>query len=265
MIVKRKYLTGISPDDYIHPAEKKVRINSAEIISKGLDVLNDLSVSLVRRITLGKHIHVTDKTAPVLYNIVKDVCRVLDYPHIPQVYICHQAAQTRFCAGTDQNQITLSDYILEQYDYDMLYFAIGNLISMFKSGHVKFVTVCSMMPPLPISKAFELPFYTYLRAADLSSDRGGLLACQSFPAAAKCILWDAGIPVSEMQKMNEDEIIRVSEACISAADTYSPDWLECVAVGWEKLNMTSTPYAYRLKELLAWYRSGYAELLQHWE
>lgn len=265
MVENRKYLTGISSNDYIHPTEKKIRINSSENISKGLDALNDLSVSLVRRITLGKHIHVTDETAPVLYNIVKDVCEVLDYAPVPQVYICHQAAQTMFCAGTDQNQITLSDYILEQYDYDMLYFAIGNLISMFKSGHVKLVTVCSMMPPTPVGKAFELLLNTYLRAADLSSDRGGLLACQSFPAAARCILWDAGIPISDTQKMNEDEIIKISEAYINATDTYSPGWLEHIAMGWENLNMTSTPYAYRLKELLTWYRSGYTELLQHWK
>lgn len=263
--MKRKYLTGISPDDYTHPIEKKMKINNSVIISKGLDALNDLSVSLVRRITLGKHIHVTEEISPTLYNIVKDVCRILDYPHIPQVYICHQAAQTLFCAGTDQNQITISDYILEQNDYDVLYFAIGNLISMFKSGHVKLVTVCSMMPPIPIAKAFELPLNTYLRAADLSSDRGGLLACQSFPVAARFILWEAGIPISETQKMNEDEIIKVSESYISAIDTYSPDWLEYVAIGWEKLNMNLTPHAYRLKELLAWYQSGYKELLNRWK
>lgn len=265
MSKEKQYLAGISTGDYIHPAEQRMKLDvDSGLISKGLDVLNDLSVSLIRRITLGRHIAVNSVTAPDIDSIVKDVCRILDYPDVPRVYICHQAAQTLFCAGTDQSQITLSDYLLEQYDADMLYFAFGNLISMFKSGHVKLVTVCSMMVTTPATAVFEMPLQAYLRAADLSSDRGGLLACQDFSAAVRCILWDAGIPVSETKTLEEAAMIHLAEAYIQSVEYYSSDWLEQISTGWKKLTMESMPHAYRLKELLDWYHDGYAKLMSQW-
>lgn len=256
-------LKGVSSEDYIHPLEQKMRLTSdMKLVSKGLDVLNDLSVSLIRRITLGKHIEVNRTTAPDLDALVRDVCDILDYPQVPRVYICHQAAQTLFCAGSEHVQITFSDYIWEQFDMDMLYFAFGNIISMLKAGHVRLATICSMMIPSTAAAVLEMPLRAYLRAADMSSDRGGLLACQNFSAAAKCILWDAGIPLSEMK--NDGDIIRLSRAYINAVDYLEPDWLTQLSSTWKKLNMDSMPHAYRLRELLEWYENGYPALIARW-
>jgi len=262
---KRIPLPGLKASDYIHPQEAKMKIgDSGSLVSKGLDILNDINVSLVKRITLGRHIEVTEKTAPELYNIVQDVCRILDYAEVPRVYVCHQAAQTLCCAGTDRMQITVADYIVEQFDEDMLYFAFGNLISMFKGGHVKLVTVCSMMMTTPKTLVFELPIKAYLRAADLSSDRGGLLACQNFSAAAKFILWNAGIPLSEMEGKSEKEMISLSEAYIAAVERISPDMFTMVATDWRKYNMDSMPPAYQMRELLDWYQTSYGKLISRW-
>lgn len=265
MVESKHYLVGISAEDYIHPREKAMKLNQdVGLISKGLDALNDLSVAMARRITLGRHIAVNAQTAPVVDLAIRDVCRILDYPVVPRVYICHQASQTLTCTGTDQQQITLSDYILDQYDVDMLYFSFGNLISMFKAGHVKLVTICSFMPEVPAAIAFEVPLLAYLRAADLSSDRGGLLACQNFSAAARCILWDAGIPVTETRDLSEMEIIRTCEEYIKSVEFYAPNWMSELSVKAGNLTMMSMPHVYRLKELLSWYKDGYTELVSRY-
>lgn len=262
----KKQLTGLQVRDYMHPQEKKLRLDSDfDLVSKGLDLLNDLNVSVVQRITLGRHIEVTPDTAPRIHKIVADVCRILDFPCAPRVFICHQAAQTLFCAGTDKMQITVSDYIIDHFDDDMLYFAFGNLISMFKAGHVKLVTVCSLMVSSPETLVFELPLNAYLRAADLSSDRGGLLACQSISAAAKVILWNAGIPMEEMRSKNEAEIIALARAYIDAVESTSPEWLTMGAAAWKEWNMESMPEAYKLKTLLEWYTTEYKQLLSGWD
>lgn len=257
-------LTGLCSADYTHPEEKKMQSDADfALVTRGLNVLNDINVSVLKQMTLGKHIEVTDETAPRVRRILNDVCNILDYPNVPRLYICHQAAQTLFCAGTDRMQITVSDYVIDHFDDDMLYFAFGNLISMFKAGHVKLVTICSLMVS-PGTLIFELPLNAYLRVADLSSDCGGLLACQSFAAAARVILWNAGIPIEEMATKSEEEMIELTEAFIEAVEQTSPEWLTMGAAAWKKLNMESMPEAYKLKTLLEWYRSDYTQLISRW-
>lgn len=266
MFRKRIMLTGLKTNDYISPEESSMRLSGdMALVTKGLDLLNDLCVSLIRRLTLGRHIEITQETAPELHLIIKDICAILDYQPIPKVYVCHQPAQELFCAGTDCNQITFSDYLLEKFDEDMLYFAFGELIAMFKGGHTRLSTVCYLIPPIPEAAPLRLPLLAYLRAADLSSDRGGLLACQNFAAAAKCILWDAGIPMSEMSGKNEAEIIQLAQDYIDSVKAVSPELLGEIATSWKKWNMESMPHVYRLEKLLAWYYDGYDDIIAKWK
>ena len=263
---ERIKLIGLKSDDYIAPEESKMLLSGdMALVTKGLDLLNDLCVSLIQRITLGRHIEITRETAPDLYRIIENVCAILDYQPIPKVYVCHQPAQELFCAGTDHNQITFSDYLLEKFDEDMLYFAFGELIAMFKGGHTRLSTVCYLIPPMPEALPLKLPLLAYLRAADLSSDRGGLLACQSFSAAARCILWDAGIPMSEMSEKNEEEMIQLVQDYIASVNAVSPELLGEIATSWKKWNMESMPHVYRLKQLLKWYQDGYYDVLAKWK
>lgn len=261
-MMKKIMLAGLRESEYIHPDEAALRgRGEKELLEAGLDKLNDFSVALMRRMTLGRYTEVTEKTAPELMKIVKDVCCILDYPKVPRLYICHQAAQTIFCAGTDNIMLVVSDYIVEYFNQDMLYYVFGNAVSMFKSGHVRLVTAYAMMPGTIMAKPVELALKHYLRAADMTSDRGGLLACQSFTAAAKCILWDAGLPLGEIQILDEKETIQLSERYIGASLEASPGLLADIMSCLKRYDMESMPCAYRLKELLAWYRSGYQEIM----
>lgn len=263
---ERIILNGLKVDDYISPEESKMLLSGdMPLVTKGLDMLNDVCVSLVQRLTLGRHIEITKETAPDLYHIIEDVCTIMDYTPVPKVYVCHQPAQELFCAGTDHNQITFSDYLLEKFDSDMLYFAFGELIAMFKGGHTRLSTVCYLIPPIPEALPLKLPLLAYLRAADLSSDRGGLLACQSFAAAARCILWDAGIPMSEMSGKSEDEMIQLVRDYIASVKAVSPELLGEIATSWKKWNMESMPHVYRLEQLLKWYQDGYHEVVAKWK
>lgn len=263
---ERIILNGLKVDDYISPEESKMLLSGdMPLVTKGLDMLNDVCVSLVQRLTLGRHIEITKETAPDLYHIIEDVCTIMDYTPVPKVYVCHQPAQELFCAGTDHNLITFSDYLLEKFDSDMLYFAFGELIAMFKGGHTRLSTVCYLIPPIPEALPLKLPLLAYLRAADLSSDRGGLLACQSFAAAARCILWDAGIPMSEMSGKSEDEMIQLVRDYIASVKAVSPELLGEIATSWKKWNMESMPHVYRLEQLLKWYQDGYHEVVAKWK
>lgn len=259
--MKRVVLSNIRVSDYIHPMEKRMHIGENTIVGKGIDALSDINLAFVKRITLGCSIEVTSDNFPRLITVLEDVCRILGYSNIPRVYITHAASQSFYAFGANKAAILLSDYIADQFTEDMLYFSFGNLISMIKAGHIRLATVCSMMVSTPQTELFKLPLQAMMRAADLTSDRGGLLAAQNFGGAARCILWEAGIPISDMMK-NEQEMIRLAEEYVRASEWMSEEWLTGIAKGWTKLNMQIMPPAYRMRELLSWYKEGnYCDLL----
>lgn len=259
----KKILHGLSQAEYIHNDELTMRHGTeSNIISIGLDKINDISVALMRKMTLGRYIEVNKKSAPELTKLVKHICDILDYPNIPKIYICHQAAQTIFCAGTGDMVIVISDYILENFDTDMLYFTIGNTISMFKSGHVSMVTAYAIMPETLITIPVSLGIRKYLRAADMTSDRGGLLACQNISAALKCILWEAGIPLNEMRFLDEDETIKLAYAYIDGIENISLDSVTSLATHIKEYTMDFKPHPYRIKQLLKWYEGDYQDLIR---
>lgn len=250
-----------SLDDFLHPLEKKQWELDSNTINKGLDALSDFSVAILKRLILGINVELTPETSPRAFSILLDVCKMLDYPTVPKLYICHHASQSLYCAGSDTAMIVLSDYILERFDDEMLYYAFGNMVSMLKAGHVRLVTVCNMMPPRPEAKIFELVLFRFLRAADLSSDRAGLLVSRSISAAIRCILWDAGIPFTDMQKLTEIETIKLAENFIRESELVSGGYLASFAGEWQRINMESMPNAVKLKELLQWYRNEYSDIL----
>lgn len=260
--MRKRILQGLSKEDYIHDDERSMRNDYLDKILVGLDTINDLSVALMRKVTLGCYIEVTNKTAPDLFNIISNVCDILCFHPIPKVYICHEPSQANMCAGTGEMVMILSDFILEHFDTDMLYFTIGNTISMFKSGHVKIVTAYSILPETIVTAPIELLMKKYLRAADMTSDRGGLLACQNIAAALKCILWEAGISLNEIRFLDEDETISLAKAYLQGIAYFSMESLSILATNLSEKNMDLKPHPYRITELLNWYESGYSEIIQ---
>ena len=262
-IMVRKKFIDLTENDYIHPDESAMRIDGVyETIQKGLDMFGDISVSLMRRMTLGRYVKVDEKTAPDLIRAVKEVCDILDYPIIPSVYLCHQAIQTYFCAGKEKMIIVLSDYMVENLDEDMLFFTLGNIISMFKSGHVGLATAYAIVPKRTVTAPFLLAIYQYMRVADLTSDRCGLLASQSISATLKHIMWEAGIPLNELRFLDEEETISLAKAYIEAKENVALDALSALTTEANEFLMDSMPHPNRIKAILEWYDTGYKELMR---
>ena len=179
--------TGLRSDDYIHPKDHafvRGTEESSSLVSKGLALLSASSVALMRRIVEGRYVEVTEPADPWLNGILKNTCRILDVSYAPRLFVTHERSTSASVGGDgpDSAQILMPDYILREYDEDMLYYVLGNAVAMLKGGHVLLATVCQVMVDTPLTRPFQMALEACLRAADLSSDRGGLLACQSYPA-----------------------------------------------------------------------------------
>lgn len=261
-------LNGLKLADYIHPAEEKIRhshLESCSLVKKGLDVLNDASVQLLRQITEGKWVEVTRQTAPQMFKIVEDVCRVLDYTCVPRLFIRHERSMRVIVGGTGYMQMLIPDYLVNEFDLGMQYYMVGNAISMFKSDHVQLATICSVICENAALEPVRLALQAYLRAADLTSDRGGLLACQDFSAASRCLLVEAGLPLTEMRNLSAEDTMHLVRRCIEETNIQSTDMSVEAAAFWKRVNRADTPAVERLQELLAWHDDGYSELLRHWD
>ena len=264
MVEKKFVLKGLRHEDYIHPEEKFFNDKNPgnfSLIKQGMDFLNDVSIKFVRQITEGKWVEINRKTAFDVLDVVYDVCKILDYQNMPRLFVRHEHSMNIIVGGTDYSQILIPDYILNEFDLQMQYFVIGNAITMFKSEHVQLATVCSVMCGGVITTPVRLALQAYLRAADLSSDRGGLLSCQDFSAAARCILAESGLPLSEMRFLDDNEILALVENYLQEMSYGSFDNLLNTAAYLQKVTGNQAPPSIRLKELLKWYRNGYEDTL----
>lgn len=260
---EKRILKHLSVSDYIHPAERdyKIRPDQSIMLGKVMDSLSDVSMKLCQQFILGKYVEVTPNSLPSLYDALRDVCRILSFDGSPRLFITRDYQPTCIQLGVSDTYILVPDLIVERGDLDMLYFLLGNAVGMFKGGHLRLVTLNAMLNYIPEALPFKLVLQGKQRAADLSSDRAGLLSCQNFPAAARAILWDMGMPPEELMSMSDDEILFLSEDYAQQLKNVRQDIVEEMASAWEKWSGTSSPGFVRLQELYAWYRDGYKQLL----
>ena len=71
----------------------------------------------------------------------------------------------------------------------MLYYLFGNAMTMIKAGHVEITTLTSYMTDNIWLAAPQLAVKSYLHKADVTSDRGGLLACSHSGRRPAATFW----------------------------------------------------------------------------
>lgn len=261
--MNRITLNGLKVEDYIHPEEKffaDKNPTNFPLLREGLNFVNDLSVRLVRQITEGKWVELRRQIAPEVFDVAEEACRLLDYPSLPRLFVRRDRYMKITVGGTDYSQMLIPDFILNEFDRQMHLFVFGNAIGMFKGGHVQLATISSVFCDGMLTAPVALVMQAYLRAADLSSDRAGLLCCQDFSAAARCILAETGMPLSELRFWNDDETLRIVESYLEHAEAGSFDMLTENTKFIRRSTSETSPFAVRLRELLTWYRGGYEEI-----
>lgn len=203
--MKRKILRGLQVSEFIHLDElrNKRRALNNSAVQNALAQAEQWCQMAVDPLTQGTFVQIHESNSPVLNQISREVCKILDVEKIPDIYICHLMNVSIFPIGTDSGEsyLIVPDYILRYNDEDMLYYNFGNAVTMIKADHVGLSTLASYMPGGSIFVDVpKLLFTAYLHSADSTSDRGGLLACQSLAAAARCQFFDLGIPPSQSKK-----------------------------------------------------------------
>lgn len=266
-MTERKQLRNLKVSDFIHSRELELQsgvINSPEV-QKLINMVSDVNLKINKTRIQGTYVQLYPQTAPKVFAVLEDVCRILGHEQVPELYLCKMMSQIIQPCTAETDYIIISDYVLEQYDEDMLYFAFGNAVTMILAGHVKMTTAaaymgCNIWTVLPQAK-----FKEYLHATDATSDRGGLLACQSFAAAARCHLMELGMPpaVSRRCFTTDEEAAAFVDRYLDDVAIQNGTSRGFAAVGEWWLNMVSFEGAgnVMLEDLYQWYRKDYHRLL----
>lgn len=264
----RVYFPGLKVEEFIHPDEMNFRNELTKskgyhmVVSKVSDVV--AAYQFTNR--LGVYTKLSRTTAPELYEILEDVIKILDVECSPDIYMIHSYTQILLPCGTEEPYLVISDYIAAEADTDMLYYLFGNAVAMIKADHVEITNITSYMPNNLWLTLPQISIKRYLHVADATSDRGGLLACQSFSAAARCHFLELGLPMNEVKRMFQDDDETAEYVAqylknvqiINAEDST----LTVLAEKWINLNYIEAPANRMLYELHQWYNDGYRRILK---
>jgi Zn-dependent protease with chaperone function len=171
------------------------------------DVLKTLNALFNERaerlVAVASHIRVGPQQFPVIDRIRNESAEILDLPAVPKLYVARNPVAQASTRGIDEPFIVLTTGLVEALDNEALRFVIGHEMGHVLSGHAVLLTLLDRLLSLQRSvawvplgviglRAVIAALYEWLRKAELSCDRAGLLVSQDPGAALRCHMYLAG-------------------------------------------------------------------------
>lgn len=135
-----------------------------------------------------------------LYNIMRESCEVLDMPE-PELYVSSWPFPNAYTGGVERPYITIHSSAIDNLTDEELYHLLGHELGHIKAKHVLYMSVANVLYPLleligrrtlglgdVASVALYLAYYEWLRQAEFTADRAGLLVSQSLDTSLDSLL-----------------------------------------------------------------------------
>lgn len=255
-------LTGIKVEEFAHPQEKAAlkALKKIKHLERLLNWIANVNTQIALKTEiLGNYFGITPKDMPWLYDMVGDVCRVLDYDCLPRIYM-HRSEEFRVKVMAGQEPLLLfPDFIIREFDEGMLRFETGRAVTALKARtrQLKMAAMAVNMASgaMPFAGEAVVPALAgWSRKAALTEDRGGLLACQDMNGAMKALMSMAGLPVKDLDGVSPTKYIKIYE--LSGKISGASQYLNTLVRMEPWLND-------RIVELYGWERSGeYDDILE---
>ena len=146
-------------------------------------------------------VDVTQKSMPVIYKQVNDVCRILGMKDIPRCSIDWLYNISSFSVGEKNRRIVLQSGSVDLLTTEELNFLIGHEIGHMLCGHKTYHMLMEAIYRPAVShdlrawmSLIKLPLLKWYRISDFSADRVGLLCCQDINVALSAMIKMAGLP-----------------------------------------------------------------------
>ena len=270
-------LTGLVATSYQHPADRATLQTLASI--PGVGAVVGKTVDLAKRqselFLLANQEFVAPFSHPRLYRLVWLAAQILDLDKLPTVYIDSSLLGINaYTTGTQENAyIALSKEAAFLLDDREFLYLIGHELGHIQCDHVRYhaaadaiIDASAAVPMLgSLVSAIQKPLVrpalsAWLRRAELSADRAGLLCCQNREAALRVLIKISGRPWNDYRQIYTrgfvDQTTRFLEERSKSA-------LDAVFETFNRLYATHPYLIYRASELLLWMQN--AEYEEHVE
>ncbi|MBE8990051.1 M48 family metallopeptidase [Nostoc sp. LEGE 12450] len=277
-------IEGLNPREYEHPLDR----NALNVLEKtaGLDLLVrkffDLGVEKFLRLEfVGSNLKVTPSSFPEIYEILEEACEILNLKTTPEIYVRPDDYFRKLevstnnleglTVGVEKPLVVISNVCIESFSRSELLFILGCQIGRLKSQHVLYEnigwlfpilssTISDVMASIPgvgaISSTFTAGLYLalvhWLRMADYTADRAGLLACQDVNSAMTAMAKIAGLPQKFFDSFSLDDFVTQAREFEGFADTTYNKILKVLSLSLRDQAFTIA----RANELLQWIDSG---------
>lgn len=277
-------IEGLNPREYEHPLDR----NALDALERtlGLDLLvrkfSELGVEKFLRLEfIGSNLKVTPSSLPDIYGILEEACEILNLKTTPEIYVRPDDYFRKLEVSTNNLQgltvgvekplVVISTECIESFSRSELLFVLGCEVGRLKSQHVLYEniawlfpllssTISGVMASIPglgaITSTFTVGVYLaliqWLRMADYTADRAGLLACQDINSAMTALAKIAGLPKKYFDSFNIDDFVTQAREFEGFADTRYDKVLKLLSLSVRDQAFTVA----RTNELLKWIDSG---------
>ncbi len=208
-----------------------------------------------------------------LYGLMREACSILHVPE-PELYVRYDYRINAATAGVGRPFIVVNSALLDSFTDEELLFILGHEIGHMKCGHVLYLMLAMVIVVLLdtvgrstlglgqlATVGVLTAFYEWMRNAEFSCDRAGLLVCQDPRVAFSATMKLGGGSSRFAHEMNPEAFLEQARAHAegSGSDSFVKALL-FMAQGWQ---LSHPLVVYRAKGLDDWINSGdYARILE---
>lgn len=258
-------LRGLQVENFSHPQDRAAWtvVTKAPWLKKLMDwMMTKEAMYEMRTDYLGNAFEVRRADMPDLFDMVEDVCRVLDYQTMPRLFTRRSSLVGALVNSGENPILVFPDFILNNFDDDMLRFQIGRTITMLKANNAQIRTsvewILKIINKVPGVGTVAVPVLAdWVRKSRYTEDRGALLACQDEDAAMKALFRYAGLPRKYIDPKVYPEYISAYQQA-GKIEGFSQSVMTAYRTEAWKND--------RIVELFKWYSSGeYFDLIEDFE
>lgn len=206
MDTTRKTFPYLSADAFACPTDRRAleNLQRVPLLPKLFDMIAKMSWDRLSYVmNSATSVRVGPEQFPTLYQIHREACETLAVPE-PELYVQYSPVVNASTSGLSRTYVVVHSALLDACTNDEIRFVLGHELGHVKSGHVKYLMLAQTLMPLITQLGGMIPggqkvvelasmalvsgLYEWLRQAEFTCDRAGLLACQDTHAALSAVM-----------------------------------------------------------------------------
>lgn len=266
-------LANISMEAFVSDTDKTAlqNLQKLPLLPKLVQKFNEYAVDRVFYVeNTSQSVRCGPKQFPTLYRLLQEACYTLDVPE-PELYLRYDPTYNAYTAGVNRTFIVLHSSLVEHFTKEELLFILGHELGHIKCGHVLYGMIGRLLIPLTeaigqvtlgmgqlVGMGLVAGFYEWMRQAEYSGDRAGLLACQDFQVACSAIMKLGCGSTHLNSEMSVDTFLEQARNHAEMKNEGAAKALTFMLYTWQ---LDHPQVVYRAKGLDEWHKSGAYELI----